>query len=703
MISSNNNDDTALLDAALYYASMGLPVFPCQPRTKKPACANGFYDATTDKAIIRAWWSQNPDANVAMPTGKASDLVAVDVDPRHGGDESLVDLTASHSPLPETAEALTGGGGRHIFVQHPGGRVPCSQSAIAPGVDIKGDGGYVVLPPSVHPDGGSYAWEFSSDIADVRPAPCPEWLVALIRDDTEETPHEPTSRPTDANAIPSGQRNSALASLGGGMRRMGMSEGEICAALLATNQARCEPPLDGREVERIAASVARYEPDGITVALAENHYGQMFADDEADDGPRTVDPGPVPDDLLRIPGFVSEVMDHSLETAPYPNPTMAFCGALALQSFLAARKVRDPGDNRTNLYLLGLAYSSAGKDWPRKVNTKLLWQVGLGQCVGDKFASGEGIQDALLVTPAMLFQTDEIDGMLQSICRSREARYENIMGTLLTMYTSSATVFPMRRKAGKEAAGAIDQPSLTVFGTAIPTHYYEALSARMLTNGFFARMIVLEAGKRGNGQEPSIRDLPERVIATARWWAGFEPSEGRGNLAGCHPVPATVEQTPEARRLVAEVREHAEHEYSQAEDRGDDVGTTVWGRASENIRKLALVYAVSENALNPVIGEDAVRWASRFIEHQTLRMLFMASEHVSSGEHDSRCKELIRVLRQWRDGRGDGWMPFWRISRKLPWGNREHEEVRTTLLSQRMIEYSHNKTTGRPQRLYRLR
>jgi len=84
----------------------------------------------------------------------------------------------------------------------------------------------------------------------------------------------------------------------------------------------------------------------------------------------------------------------------------------------------------------------------------------------------------------MLFQTDEIDGMLQSINKAKDARHEAIMGTLLTMYSSANSVFPMRRKAGKEAPGAIDQPCLVVFGTAIPNHYYEALSDRMLTNGF---------------------------------------------------------------------------------------------------------------------------------------------------------------------------------------------------------------------------
>jgi hypothetical protein len=357
------------------------------------------------------------------------------------------------------------------------------------------------------------------------------------------------------------------------------------------------------------------------------------------------DPGPIPDELLRIPGFVGEVMDFCLQTAPYPNQVMAFCGAVALQSFLAARKVRDPGDNRTNLYLLGLAYSSAGKDWPRRINTSLLHEIGLGHCSGDKFASGEGLQDALFLNPAMLFQTDEIDTMLQSISKSRDARYENLMGTLLTMYTSSASVYPMRRKAGKENPGAIDQPSLTIFGTAVPTHYYEALSSRMLTNGFFARMIVLDAGMRADGQEPSIPKLPARLIETARWWADYQPGERAGNLFAIHPVPAIVPQTDDAKALLIDTRRFAEDEYRKAEAKSDEVGTTVWGRVSENTRKLALLYAVSADHTNPVIGCDAITWASAFVQHQTRRMLFMASQHVADGEFDAECLKVIRKLR----------------------------------------------------------
>jgi hypothetical protein len=194
-------------------------------------------------------------------------------------------------------------------------------------------------------------------------------------------------------------------------------------------------------------------------------------------------------------------------------------------------------------------------------------RVGLVSQLGEKFASGEGIQDALHLTPAMLFQTDEIDGLLQSINKAQDARHENIMGTLLTMYSAANSIYPMRRKAGKEPPGVIDQPCLVVYGTAIPTHYYQALSERMLTNGFFARMLIVESGSRSEGQEPGIIDPPGRIIDTARWWSEFSP--GTGNLEHWHPQPRIVEADDEARSLLADARRTSETEYAAAEARGE--------------------------------------------------------------------------------------------------------------------------------------
>ena len=410
------------------------------------------------------------------------------------------------------------------------------------------------------------------------------------------------------------------------------------------------------------------------------------------------DPGPMPEHMLRIPGFISEVMDHCLTTAPYPNQVMAFSGALSLQAFLAGRKVRDPGDNRTNLYLLGLAHSAAGKDWPRKVNTRILHEIGLADCTGERFASGEGIQDALFLSPSMLFQTDEIDGMLQSINKSRDARHENIMTTLLTFYSSANSVYPMRRKAGKESPGSINQPSLVIFGTAIPNHYYEALSERMLTNGFFARMIILECGRRGTGQEPTIAAIPESVLETARWWSDFRP--GHGNLQDWHPIPAVVPHSDQAKQILVASRLEAEEEYERAEANNDAVGTTVWGRVSEQSRKLALLYAISEDHRQPEISGSAAQWAVDFTMHQTRRMLCMAGRHVSRNDFDAMAKEMLRVLRSWRDKRGNKPMPEWELTRRLPWKPSDHDDVIKLLRKQKLVDCGPSPSKTKPGTIY---
>jgi hypothetical protein len=692
-----------LLTAALRYAEMGYRVFPCAPGGKMPLTDHGFHDATLDPDQIERWWARHPTANVGIAT---AGLVVIDVDGEAdawpGGDpERLLELAAG--PM-----ALTPHGSHRLFRQPAGKGWRCTQGRLAPKVDTRGDGGYVVAPPSVVA-GKAYRWAPGlelDDPPDRLPEP-PAWLAA----DLDRLAHgSSTAVPVaagdpGANQIPTGQRNATLARLAGAMRRVGMSRPEIAVALIQVNQDRCAPPLAAREVERIAASVARYEPDQVAVALAENHWEQMYADrapDETEDRAAAhSDPGPIPEYLLQVPGFIEQVMAYTLATAPYPERTLAFAGALALQALLAGRKVRDAADNRTNLYVLALANSGAGKDYPRKVNQKVLLEAGLACSLADTFASGEGIEDRLFAHPAVLFQTDEIDGLMTKITLGKDVRFEGIMNTLLKMYTSASGLYPMRVKAERDP-GVIDQPCLCLFGTAIPKHYYEALSVKMLTNGFFARMLVLETGKRGRGQDAVVRDPPESVRAAARWWAEFCPGGKCGNLSTWHPSPRVVGQLPEAGDVLRAFREQADDEYSRAEDRGDPVGMAIWARAHEKARRLALIYACSADHVAPQITVEGARWACDLVRHQTRRMLFMAGEHVSENEFDARCKKLVATLRKWRAKHGDAWMPFWQLSRKHPWSEREHEDIRTALLNQRLIQYAETATGGRPSRQYRL-
>jgi uncharacterized protein YndB with AHSA1/START domain len=164
-----------LRSAALAYARRGVPVFPCEPGGKRPLTRNGFWDATTEARQIEAWWARWPAANVGVPTGGRSGLLVLDADPRGGGFESLVLLERENGPLPETARARTGGGGVHVFFGYPAGEtVRNSAGTLGAGLDVRGEGGYVVVPPSR--TRSAYEW------IDRSPPAEPKWLLARLRE-----------------------------------------------------------------------------------------------------------------------------------------------------------------------------------------------------------------------------------------------------------------------------------------------------------------------------------------------------------------------------------------------------------------------------------------------------------------------------------------------------------------------------------------
>ena len=169
-----------LLKAALSYARRGIPVFPCEPSGKRPLTYNGFWDAATDARRIETWWGRWPYANVGVPTGRKSGLLVLDVDPRGGGQASLAALEREHGPLPGTARARTGGGGVHIFFRYPA-REEVRNSArwLGPGLDVRGEGGYVVVPPS-HTR-SAYEWIDRSPPAEAA------WLLERLSENDERT------------------------------------------------------------------------------------------------------------------------------------------------------------------------------------------------------------------------------------------------------------------------------------------------------------------------------------------------------------------------------------------------------------------------------------------------------------------------------------------------------------------------------------
>ena len=246
-----------LVDSALRYARRGWPAFPlhsirqgrctcqrpdCQTLGKHPCTSHGVKDATTDAATIRSWWVRWPEANVGIATGAVSGVIVLDVDPRHGGDDTLADLERRHGRLPETPRVITGANGLHVYFTID--QALCNRVAFARGLDFRGDGGYVVAPPSLHASGRRYIWDSTAIPGGVTLVAMPAWLADLVAEPAgDRLCHHGTPL-----VIRGGERNWRLFQLACVQRRYGLNAKAI-RAYLERQREHVQPQLGPRTGE----------------------------------------------------------------------------------------------------------------------------------------------------------------------------------------------------------------------------------------------------------------------------------------------------------------------------------------------------------------------------------------------------------------------------------------------------------------------
>ena len=417
------------------------------------------------------------------------------------------------------------------------------------------------------------------------------------------------------------------------------------------------------------------------------------------EAPLFPNPGPVPDKLLSIPGFIDDVVKLSMQSAPYPNRVLSFTGALALLAFLVGRKVQDKRDNRSNIYLIALADSGTGKDHPRKVNFNIAFRAGVAGAIGDAFASGEGLEDALFMHPSMLFQADEFDCIFNTLKYSKDNRAESINEKLLKFYGASNTIYPLRKKASaKKKDGTVHEiahivnPNLVLLGTAIPQYFYESLSRRVLENGLVARCIIVEAGKRGEAGNPQPITPSDSLIRAATYLANLDVN---GNLTNEYPKPLIITETPEATAALREVQQECDRRYNFYEAQNEGAAKALWARAHEKVCKLAMLHGISSNVYNPLITDKSVKWAWKFIDHLTRRMLYMADSYVYENVFDEKCQKVIRMLRE-----HGGRIKHAKLLNRFHDSLDNLKKVVETLMEQGILTYEMEATKTRPSKVY---
>lgn len=252
--------------AALAYVRAGFAVFPCRPRSKVPNTPHGLNDWTDNPEHVINHWGAHPNDNIGITCGAPSGGLLVldfDVSEAKNGLETLKQWEMEHGELPETAEAITGSGGKHYFFRTDRNNIkPTSNQEL--GVDVRCDGSFVVAPGSIHPNGNAYEWWCSPWECEMATADgnVLDFLDYVQRNGGEDGTRKENGKFRLPDKIKSGERDKTLFRYASHLRSVGRSDEEIMATVLGVNFQRCEPPMDSRDIQRIVKSACKYERGG---------------------------------------------------------------------------------------------------------------------------------------------------------------------------------------------------------------------------------------------------------------------------------------------------------------------------------------------------------------------------------------------------------------------------------------------------------
>ena len=386
-------------------------------------------------------------------------------------------------------------------------------------------------------------------------------------------------------------------------------------------------------------------------ALSAALFNQDFSPLDGDIIPAT-DPK-----LLNVPGFVNELVEYSMRSAPCPNRVLSFTGALSMLAHLSGRKFIGPRDARPNIYLVALAGSGVGKDLPQHLNREIAQQAYLKNSIISSVASGQALEDSLLRSPTLLCQIDEFDTVLEILksTKNGNAATEALWSTLLKLFSASKSTYDTRVKAasskGDEGGISIYQPSVSLYASAIPSRFYGALTERACTNGLVGRCLVFEAGTRGeenlnsgdvaNPMPQSIKRMVSYLVNIGYRFNDNRPLEARDLIR--------VDYGEGAEEEAVKINKEVDILFRKAERENDEMEKSVWNRSREFVYKLSMLYAISESLVDmrtPVVSLVAIKWAWKLVKSLQLRMIAMIREYSAVDEMDANVKKVLGIIRK---------------------------------------------------------
>lgn len=414
-------------------------------------------------------------------------------------------------------------------------------------------------------------------------------------------------------------------------------------------------------------------------------------------GDLEIDNEPFPESCLRPMGLMGLIVDHIDRVSRFPQPELALAATIGCMATLAGQKVRDESDTRTNIYLLGLERSGAGKEAARKVVRAVLQAANPAFAGPERVASGAGAMTAVHKQSVQLMLLDEAGRLFASMQDARNPHLASLVTVLMQLFTSSDGRWTGDAYSDEAKTKVIDQPCLSIYGTSTPGAFWGGVSTRNVEEGLIGRLCIFTG--RGYQAEPRrIRalELPTAITDVCRWWSRWEP--GGDDTAGIRANPKVLERTPEA----MERYESHEREICKRRMREDDLRAAIWSRAAEKAAKLALIHAASRamGAEPDRIELCDMSWAIRVNNWCTRRLYEGCDRHVAANQVEADAKRVMDIIRR----AGKEGLSGRDACRKMQWLQKRHrDEILATLVNSGMVRVAQGPTTqngGRPPAKY---
>lgn len=400
-------------------------------------------------------------------------------------------------------------------------------------------------------------------------------------------------------------------------------------------------------------------------------------------------PGDFPRETIPTSGIIGQVVAWNLATAMYPQPELAFSGALALMSVLTGRKVETEYKTRTNLYILGIGESGTGKEHARKVNKEILYAAECESMVGpERMPSSAGVVSALTERLALLYQIDEIGHLLATMKNpGKSPHLYNIATVLMQLYSSSDSVWIGDCYADTKKTPTINQPHAVLYGTSTPSRFWSNLTPDSVQDGLLGRMLAFECPGYVERQQPLRVDIPGQLVDQVREWGKYVP----GGIDISRPVASVASHTSEAYQRF---EEHLDGIHDRRKD-DQPAARAVWSRTGEKTAKLALIFACSRQSPGNVLVElDDVERAIKVSNWLTRRMLRQAYDYVSENQVEDQKKRVLRILSDEMDRTT--------LAKKTQWlRSKERNDILAELIDSGMVAMRHEDTPGRPRTFFK--